>query len=29
MRADRGQELDELMRGALQHQAIAHDVMSV
>ena len=29
MGADGGQELDELMRRALRHQAIAHDVMSV
>ena len=29
MRADGSQELDELMRRALRHQAIAHDVMSV
>ena len=29
MRADGGQELDELMRRALRHQAIAHDVMPI
>jgi hypothetical protein len=29
MRAHCGQELDELMRRALRHQAIAHDVMPV